>query len=79
MFATEQTWEDGTPRSQSNAFAWAAPEILQQRAKTEAEREAWRVSYQRRKERDRAAATRVNPESNIAYNTGPTKSERAPR
>jgi hypothetical protein len=70
-------WEDGTPRSQSNAFAWQSPEILAEKSAKEAEREAWRQSYQRRKARE--AATRVNPESNIAYSSGPTKSERAPR
>jgi hypothetical protein len=77
-------WSDGSPRSQHTVFNW---QPIRDRAKEEAD-EIRRAKDRARKRKGAeksaaqlamARATRVNPQSNIAYATGPTKSERAPR
>lgn len=75
---------DDTPKSQGNAFNW---QPIRDRAKEEAEelrRAKDRARKAKGKEKSalqvaRERAMRVNPESNIAYSTGKTNSEKAPR
>ena len=84
MSGSVHTWNCGTPRSQSNVFNWFTPK---DRAKEERD-ELRKAKDRARKAKGRqksakqiaiARVTRVNPESNIAYSTGKTNSEKAPR
>jgi hypothetical protein len=54
----------------TSSFNWKTEEHRAEREKTEREREKWRVNYAKRKEREKAKATRVNPESQICARGG---------